>query len=346
MNYCMLTISFTLWAICCVPLSGQVTYMLGNSLTMDTRPTSIDGTVDFHVQGSKNLPYFIESPDDVTDLSVPWPQALRDTAYDTITAQPHTGSNIDSDADSIAVWVDLQPRARLIIHTGWGRHEDFVEDYESDAEDGEMVHSPAYYDALEAELKSRYPNLWISRTKALAVLNAIRLDVEQGVAPYATFDELYRDHIHMSLTDGRYLMHNVMRRAIGQPYSDVGFGTVDEENRGYLLSKIDELYIQLTEPTPGISGLENTVTVTMATPNAHIALIAGREAGASPIPGCPNLQVGIAEPVLLGVTTASPDGTATFAFDVPADLAGTLGLMQVVDGGNCSVSNLVQHTFE
>jgi hypothetical protein len=40
--------------------------------------------------------------------------------------------------------------------------------------------------------------------------------------------QLYRDAIHMTHGEGRYLMHNLMRAALGQPPSDEGFPIAEE----------------------------------------------------------------------------------------------------------------------
>ena len=41
--------------------------------------------------------------------------------------------------------------------------------------------------------------------------------MKAGKAPFASMEEVHRDKIHMNTVTGRYLMHQAMRRALGQP---------------------------------------------------------------------------------------------------------------------------------
>ena len=45
----------------------------------------------------------------------------------------------------------------------------------------------------------------------------------------------------MNVVSGRYLMHNAMRHALGQPRSAVGFEKLDPEHRAYFDALLDEL---------------------------------------------------------------------------------------------------------
>ena len=53
-------------------------------------------------------------------------------------------------------------------------------------------------------------------------------------APIAKVEDLYRDEIHVTNEAGKYLMHNAMRRALGQPASVAGFEKIDPEVKQYL----------------------------------------------------------------------------------------------------------------
>ena len=65
-------------------------------------------------------------------------------------------------------------------------------------------------------------------------LHQIQQDIQAGKAPFAKIEEIYRDAIHMKLNTGRYLMHNVIRKALGQPHKADGFPATDPKTKTYL----------------------------------------------------------------------------------------------------------------
>jgi hypothetical protein len=89
-------------------------YLIGNSLTWDTVPSLLDGDVQWHVDCGKSLPYIYAHPEmPCVKNSTLWPQALKEKQYDLISVQPHYGSTLAEDADTISKWVEMQPKARL-----------------------------------------------------------------------------------------------------------------------------------------------------------------------------------------------------------------------------------------
>ncbi len=84
---------------------------------------------------------------------------------------------------------------------------------------GKLVHSPAYFRQMVSRLRKRFPERSIRQTYAIDLLDQIDTDIRRGEAPFASLAELHRDKIHMKLDSGRYLMHNAMRAALGQPAS-------------------------------------------------------------------------------------------------------------------------------
>lgn len=56
-------------------------------------------------------------------------------------------------------------------------------------------------------------------------------------------EDLHRDKIHLTLDAGRYLMHNAMRKALGQPRSATGFEKLEPQFRRYL----DQVLTQLDQ---------------------------------------------------------------------------------------------------
>ena len=217
-------------------------YLIGNSLTWDTVPSLLDGDVEWHVDCGKSLPWMHANPEQpCVKSSQLWPTALKDKQYDIITVQPHYGSTLDEDAATISKWIALQPTAVVVVHTGWAHHEKRQREYASENVSDKMKHSPAYISALLEELKRRHPDREFRQTHAIDLLARVAADVEAGKAPINDVADLHRDAIHMKLDTGRYLMHNAMRHALGQPRSAKGFEKVDPETKAYLDAVLDTL---------------------------------------------------------------------------------------------------------
>lgn len=216
-------------------------FLIGNSLTWDTLPGLLDGNIQWHVDCGKNLKYIYEHPKKpCVRTSTSWDKALSRQQFDVLCVQPHFGTNLDEDADTISKWLSTQKKAKLVIHTGWSRHEDFCRDYESAGADAaiKMCHSPKYFSLLEEKLRAKHPGLQLTSTHAIEILHSICEDVENEAAPVEKLSDLYRDDIHVTTQAGRFLMHNLMRVAIGQKVSEQGF-QVEQPLRGYLRAKVD-----------------------------------------------------------------------------------------------------------
>jgi hypothetical protein len=212
--------------------------LIGNSLTWDTLPGLLDGDVQWHVDCGKNLKYIHDHPaSPCVKTSTLWPQAFKSQQYDLLTVQPHMGTSLAEDVAVISTWIKQQPSAILILHTGWSRAAEFEATYHAGNSGDQMTHAPEYFQALKARLVELHPGLEIRSTAAIDVLEEIYHEIEQQRAPFKSFDELYRDSIHMTTETGRYLMHNLMRIALGQPLSDQGF-QLDPPHKAYLLSKL------------------------------------------------------------------------------------------------------------
>jgi hypothetical protein len=217
-------------------------YLIGNSLTWDTVPSLLDGDVQWHVDCGKSLPYIYAHPEmPCVKNSTLWPQALKEKQYDLISVQPHYGSTLTEDADTISKWVEMQPKATFIIHTGWARSATRSEEYANQDTSGKLQHSPAYINALIMELKKRYPERQFQQTYAINLLEQVDADIKNKKAPLAQTSDLYRDAIHMKTDSGRYLMHNAMRHAMGQPRSEKGYEKVNPKMKAYLNQVLDTL---------------------------------------------------------------------------------------------------------
>ena len=220
-------------------------YLIGNSLTWDTVPSRLDGDVQWHVDCGKSLPFMFANPEmPCVKTSTLWPQALREKQYDIVSFQTHYGATLKEDVETISKWIQLQPMAVFVIHTGWAHHEKRAAEYASTAISGKMQHSPAYVGALLSELKKAYPDREFRQTRAIDLLDHIATDIKAGRAPLTDVVDLHRDKIHMKLDSGRYLMHNAMRGALGQPRSNRGFEKLDPKLKTYLDSVLDWLKTQ------------------------------------------------------------------------------------------------------
>jgi hypothetical protein len=207
-----------------VPARGKRYYLIGNSLTWDTLPELLDGDVDYHVDCGKSLPFIYNHPQSpCIESSTLWPKALSENQYDIVSVQPHYGSTLTEDVHVISEWVKLQSNAVFVIHTGWAEHSSRSREFESTDINGPLAHSQAYVNALIHELETRFPKRVFRATQATVALDHIAKDIENGAAPMSEVKDLYRDEIHMTHSHGRYLMHNLMRDALGQPPSLTAF---------------------------------------------------------------------------------------------------------------------------
>ncbi|MFM7845344.1 MAG: hypothetical protein ACKPEY_14085, partial [Planctomycetota bacterium] len=98
-------------------------YLIGNSLTWDTVPMRLAGDVQWHVDCGVSLPHIYAHPEKpcVKESSI-WTQALRDKQYEFLSVQPHYGSTLAEDVETISNWMKLQPKAVFVIHSGWAFH--------------------------------------------------------------------------------------------------------------------------------------------------------------------------------------------------------------------------------
>lgn len=221
--------------------SKNKVYLIGNSLTWDTLPGLLDGNVMWHVDCGKNLQYIHDHPaKPCVRTSTRWDVALANNQFDVLCVQPHFGTTIEQDAEIISSWLKTQKNARLVVHTGWNRHKDLTRVYRAEAskESDAMVHAPNYFLRLESEIRQRHPQVEITSTHAIDVLDSIQSDIESEAAPIEKLSDLYRDDIHVTTQAGRYLMHNLMRVAVGQKVSNQGF-KVARPLQTYLRNKVD-----------------------------------------------------------------------------------------------------------
>jgi hypothetical protein len=237
-------------------------YLIGNSLTWDTVPGQLDGDVQWHVDCGVPLRYIFAKPDKpCVKNSTLWPTALRDKQYDIVSVQPHYGATLAQDVETISAWMKLQPKAVFVIHSGWAFHAKQADEFASFTSPDQMVHSPGYIRALIGELRRLHPGREFRQTFAQNLLAQIAEDIAAKRAPLENLQSLYRDAIHLTLDHGRYLSHNSMRRAMGQPRSAKGFPKQDPELKRYLdgvLSLLDTSEADMALLTQTLSVDETT----------------------------------------------------------------------------------------
>jgi hypothetical protein len=193
------------------------------------------GNVHWHVDCGKSLPFIQKHPGHpCVASSRQWPVALSRTMHDYVSVQPHYGSTLEEDVAVISDWMRMQPAATFIIHTGWAQSASRAEEYASEDPGGPMKHSPAYFNALMQRLREAHPGRQLRQTHAIDLLDRVAQDIESGKAPITSIEKLHRDAIHMTQDGGRYLMHNAMRKALGQPMSAAGFEKTDPLLKAYL----------------------------------------------------------------------------------------------------------------
>lgn len=103
--------------------------------------------------------------------------------------------------------------------------------------------------------------------------------------------------------------------------------------------------LKLSDPSPGLAGMINTLDVAVAPPLARVYFSFGFGQGYTAVPPCIGMGVGIASARLAGTAFANAAGDASFSGFVPASQAGRLIYMQAVTPSNCAVSNRVAHNF-
>lgn len=210
-------------------------YLIGNSLTWDTVPQELDGDVQWHVDCGVPLTHIYAKPEQpCVKTSTIWPKALRDKQYDVISVQPHYGSTLAQDVETISAWMKLQPNAVFVIHSGWAFHAKQADEFASFTSPRQMTHSPGYIRTLIRELRRLHPHRKFRQTYTQNLLAQIAEDIAAKRAPLADVESLYRDAIHLTKDHGRYLAHNAMRRAMGQPRSAKGFPKQNPELKQYL----------------------------------------------------------------------------------------------------------------
>jgi hypothetical protein len=119
-------------------------------------------------------------------------------------------------------------------------------------------------------------------------------------------------------------------------------GIPDGENIAavFLLTPVFDA-LALGEMRPGVAGQANAIGAAGAVPGAFVRLAASAASGATNVPGCPGLVLGLASPFPAGAAIADGYGQVSFTgLDVPASFAGRTALLQAVEFLSCRTSNV------
>jgi hypothetical protein len=192
-------------------------FFIGNSLMQDATggyyALSPPKTVHAQIWGSQTLPGAYANPS--STIAQRWDVSLNANQYDALVVQPYFPSTLGADKAVINEWLELQPDAVLVLHTGWPKRSIFEPTVHGTFDGSTMVQNRLYIDALKAELSLDHPDLEIRVNDATAALDLIFHDIENGTSIYTDFGVMWRDDLHMSIGRGTYLQNAMMAKTLG-----------------------------------------------------------------------------------------------------------------------------------
>lgn len=274
-HLCLVALAWTFAAATPYSTSADLIYAIGNSLTQDAQPLRLDGQIQNAIHCSQNLQQIWDDPAGFCgNTTTRWDTALVQNQYDFVTVQPFYGTSLAQDSQIIRDWMAMQPDAQFVIHTGWSWHANFAAEYYGTFNDDMMRANPDYFSDLIADIESQTGRQVIN-DHMIDVLATIYEDIQLGQAPYGQFNELFRDWVHMSLDDGRFLAHNTLRYRLGQPFTadgwDSGTYFVPEDRRLYLQNAIVRTWAAIPEPSISLVGLLSIGLLPFLSRNRRVA---------------------------------------------------------------------------
>ena len=102
--------------------------------------------------------------------------------------------------------------------------------------------------------------------------------------------------------------------------------------------------VALTGPQPGIAGVNNTFSLSGATPFSNVYYAVSLFAGQTPIPGCLE-GLDLASPLIFATSITGLNGGTALTVRVPLGLGQIPFLVQAYDYAGCATSNVVEATF-
>jgi hypothetical protein len=244
--------AFLVLLLLCSAARAEV-FVLGSSYSADARPWDLDDSPQWHIDCAKPLQYILDNPQwPCGGGSTSWLDALHAWWFDYVSFQPVAGVAItqQSDIDAIGHWMSLQPYAVGVIHATWPIQSIFeVTFHDSNLDHTLTNYSQAYYYDLIEKLEAANPGRAFVTDRANEMLDSIYHDIVIGVGPLTDFNQMFRDAAgHSSFDYGRYLQHNALRQAFGQPIG-VGSNGIDPVVKEYLDSKV-RLFEPASAPPP------------------------------------------------------------------------------------------------
>lgn len=106
-----------------------------------------------------------------------------------------------------------------------------------------------------------------------------------------------------------------------------------------LLTPLD---LTLAAPLPGIAGTRNSLYLAGATQGQDVLFFYAASPGSTALPGCDNLFLDLADPILIGRDDASPTTNAWLDVDIPAAARGRTLYLQAFEPSTCRISNRVE----
>lgn len=110
------------------------------------------------------------------------------------------------------------------------------------------------------------------------------------------------------------------------------------------LELLPDRALRLSRPMPGTAGVDNTISLSGATPHASILLLLGTSSASTPAGPCAKKWIGVAMPFIFPLV-ADAAGKIVLTGSASGVPAGTTIALQAVELSTCRVSDLVLETF-
>ncbi len=152
----------------------------------------------------------------------------------------------------------------------------------------------------------------------------------------------------VTLSTGSFVRHNLL--SVGGAEFDELLLSAGPGGDDVVYILIDTVTVRLETltldpPSPGTAGVNNILSAHGATPGARVHFIYGLRSGSTNVPGCPGVTVGMNAPIIAGSQVADVFGDTDLTRFVPPAASGRRVLLQAVEQSSCTVSNLVDFTF-
>lgn len=211
-------------------------YHIGNSLTRDSQPLSLEPfvgqtglthTVGRHIRCGSSLPDIWADLETCVDPIAPfgtYDQALPNHDWDFITIQPFPDSTLSQDRTIIGNFIDLSrsngrnSNTRILIYQAWpqtapGRVEvDYTGLWDRSAQDSPeqaMLFSHDYFDLLIDDVRGDHPGTQIDIIPVGEVFAELDRRLKSGelvIADYTDANDFYRDLVNLHMNSlGRFV---------------------------------------------------------------------------------------------------------------------------------------------